>query len=206
MYTGKPEDEGEGLPPGLHARVRSYFRATSRLAHLHAATHDGVWYGGEPEMPQVIRDTNTLVLPKGWHKWKQSDMAAMMTVADVIVVNYALHYHGPPGQPEMRMAEYEAEMRGLFTQLEAFGAQPGKAAVFRETGAQHFPGTGAYAGDQHAHPGVAKGCHCEAMTPEVMRNNEARGGVHAGGCVARIHCALALLRVAVLRCACRGTC
>ena len=182
-----------GLEAGLVARLHKYWRRVARcvvamraqtarkshalprsLKRIHDGTAalGGVWLGGEPEKPEVVRSTGTLVLPKGWHKWKQSDMAALMSIADVIVVNYALHYHGEPGKPETKLPQYEGEMSGLFAQLEAFGRQPGKAAVFRETGAQHFTGTGAYAGDDQAHPGKARGCHCGAMAPEVLRDNE----------------------------------
>ena len=35
---------------------------------------------------------------KGWHKYKHSDMEGQMALADVIVVNYALHYHGDPAK------------------------------------------------------------------------------------------------------------
>jgi hypothetical protein len=174
VFTHDAKQPQGTLGAALHARLRGYWRAVGRFAHLHAATHDGLWLGGEPDKPEVVRETGTLVLPKGWHKWKASDMAALMALADVIVVNYALHYHGPPGHPEQKMEVYEQEMTGLFAQLEAFGSQPGKAAVFRETGAQHFAGTGAYAGDAQAHPGAAKGCHCTPMAPEVLRDNEAR--------------------------------
>ena len=184
------------LEPGLVARLHRYWRRVARcvlafdlraqitpesyaslsrsLKRIHDGTAalGGVWLGGEPERPEVVRSSGTLVLPKGWHKWKQSDMAALMSIADVIVVNYALHYHGEPGKPETKLPQYEAEMSGLFAQLEAFDRQPGKAAVFRETGAQHFTGTGAYAGDDQAHPGKARGCHCDAMAPEVLRDNE----------------------------------
>jgi hypothetical protein len=31
-------------------------------------------------------------LSQGWHMWKESDMSATMELADVIVVNYGLHY------------------------------------------------------------------------------------------------------------------
>ncbi len=172
VYTHDAKGVYPEVEPGLAARVRRYWRAVARLRHLHEATQEGLWLGGLPDAPEVVTDTGTLVLPKGWHKYKASDMAAMMSLADVIVVNYALHYHGPPGKPEEKWSEYEAEMGALFAQLEAFGRLPGKASVFRETGAQHFAGTGAYAGDEQAHPGARRGCHCEAMSPEVLRDNE----------------------------------
>jgi len=71
-----------------------------------------------------------------------------------------------------KWSHYEREMAGLFAQLETFGQQPGKAAVFRETGAQHFVGSGSYAGDNQAHPSVAQGCRCDAMTEATAASNE----------------------------------
>ena len=29
---------------------------------------------------------------QGWHMWKESDMAGTLSIADVVVVNYGLHY------------------------------------------------------------------------------------------------------------------
>ena len=167
-----PHDSGEGMSPELLARVRAYYRRVARYHHLDDATGKGLWLGGEPPKPEVVRSTGTLVVPKGWHKYKASDMAAVLSLADVVIVNYALHYHGPPDHPERMLDDYEQEMHALFLQLDAFAKLPGKAAIFRETGAQHFSGTGSYAGDEQAHPTVAKGCHCAAMSEEVRKHND----------------------------------
>jgi len=90
----------------------------------------------------------------------------------VVVVNYGLHYHGPKGHPELKMQEYESEMRGLFRQLNEFAQLPGRAAVFRETSAQHCVGTGSYAGAEQSHPRAGTPCRCEAMQPEVLWHND----------------------------------
>ena len=172
VFTHDPRDAGEGMEPTLRARLRSYHRRVARYHHLDAASGSQLWLGGEPHNPEFVRSTGTIVAPKGWHKYKASDLAAVLSLADVVVVNYALHYHGPPGQPERRFDEYAQEMHAMFVQLEAFARLPGKAAVFRETGAQHFAGTGSYAGDEQAHPQIAKGCHCAPMSDEVRRHNE----------------------------------
>ncbi len=120
----------------------------------------------------MITNTATFVVPKGWHKYMRSDMAGILSMADVVVVNYGLHYHGPEGHPELKMQEYETEMRSLFGQLEKHASQPGKAAVFRETSAQHFAGTGSYASKEQAHPGKGVGCHCAPMAPDILHDNE----------------------------------
>ena len=172
VFTHDPRDSDDGVEPGLLTRIKSFYRRVARYNHLDGATGKSVWLGGAPLIPEVVRDTGTLVVPKGWHKYKASDMAAVLSLADVVVVNYALHYHGPLDHPERVMDEYEQEMHALFLQLDAFASLPGKAAIFRETGAQHFSGTGSYAGDRQAHPKIAKGCHCAPMSDEVRRHND----------------------------------
>ena len=167
-----PHDSDDGVAPDLLARLKAYYRRVARYHQLDEATGKGFWLGGEPPKPEVVASTATLVVPKGWHRYKPSDMVAILSLADVVIVNYALHYHGPPGHPERMLDEYEQEMHALFLQLDAFARLPGKAAIFRETGAQHFAGTGSYAGDEQAHPEIAKGCHCAPMSDEVRRHNE----------------------------------
>lgn len=166
------ESESVGDDEALSARMRAYWRHHARFSHVHASTAQHFWLGDEPAELEIIHDTHTFVVPKGWHKYKPSDMAGSLTMADVVVVNYGLHYHGPAGHPEQKMAEYETEMRGLFAQLDAFAALPGRAAVFRETSAQHFIGTGSYASADQSHPRAGTPCVCEAMKPEVLWSNE----------------------------------
>ena len=60
---------------------------------------------------QVVGETETFLVVKGWHKYKPSDMEGQMAMADVIVVNYALHYHGDEAKKLGTMEEYEIEMR-----------------------------------------------------------------------------------------------
>ena len=58
------------------------------------------------------------------------ELAALLG-ADVIVGNWGLHVHS-------RVA-YRRLLRGALADLDAFARRPHKAAVFRETSAQHFP-------------------------------------------------------------------
>ena len=51
-----------------------------------------LWLPGPPQMPEAVGQSRTLLVSKGWHKWKQSDMEGIMAIADVIIVNYGLHY------------------------------------------------------------------------------------------------------------------
>ena len=50
------------------------------------------WLGGPPFMPEAVLQSGTLLVRKGWHMWKESDMEGIISFADVIVVNYGLHY------------------------------------------------------------------------------------------------------------------
>lgn len=52
----------------------------------------------------------------------------MLKAADVLVVNYALHYN------DHEMGHYEMEMRHMFKQVEEFAKTPGKAR-----GPEHVP-------------------------------------------------------------------
>ena len=156
----------------LTARRDAYWRHHARYSHIHADSGRHFWLGDEPAELEIVAETGTFVVPKGWHKYQRSDLAGTLSMADVVVVNYGLHYHDPPGQKGGKMAVYEAEMRALFRQLDAFAQQPGKAAVFRETSAQHFVGTGSYAGDEQAHPRVGSPCKCAAMSEAVLWSNE----------------------------------
>lgn len=61
----------------------------------------------------------------------------------------------------------------MFDQLEAFARRPGKAALFRETSAQHFEGTGAYAGKAQSHLTKGSTCVCAPMAPGVAADNVA---------------------------------
>lgn len=85
--------------------------------------------------------------------WKESDMQATMELADVIIVNYGLHYlvcahlTSVPRCSERsccrrlrsqgNVSEHDEMMPRMFKQLEEFASRPGKAVFFRETGAEH---------------------------------------------------------------------
>lgn len=56
--------------------------------------------------------------------------------------------------------------------LGVFGARRGKAAVFRETSAQHFIGTGSFASIDQAHLEMGSRCSCGSMGEDTARNNE----------------------------------
>lgn len=80
-------------------------------------------------------------------------MQATMELADVIIVNYGLHYLVRAGciraaasqrslqssrRPlQANVSEHDEMMPLMFKQLDEFASRPGKAVLFRETGAEH---------------------------------------------------------------------
>jgi hypothetical protein len=79
-------------PGDLHVRLAAFHHTLNELRAKDAAMGGQLWQGGPPEMPQAVAQSRTLLVCKGWHKWKESDMEGIMAIADVIVVNYGLHY------------------------------------------------------------------------------------------------------------------
>lgn len=145
------------LPPPLQKRIRAFWKTHARYTRLK------LWFPDAPLPPWLVKETGTLIGFKGWHKYKHVDAAGFLALADAVVVNYALHYGNA--------TEYGADMAQLFKQLAVHSAAPGKAAVFREANAQHFVGTGSYAGAEQSHLPMGKLCVCEAMKPAVAADN-----------------------------------
>ena len=111
--------------------VDAYSSTLARLTVKDNTEMQGsMWMAGPPGDPSIVHGSGTLIVPKGWHKWKESDMAGLMQLADIIIVNYGLHYQN-------NMSEYQEAMPQMLAQLEAFAEQPGKAALFRETNVEH---------------------------------------------------------------------
>lgn len=80
----------------------------------------------------------------------------LLEAADVLLMNYGLHYAHKP------LGSYERDMRALFRELDGGGA----TALVRETTAQHFPGTGSYT------PGAERAsarCACAAHSRSAAR-------------------------------------
>ena len=94
-------------------------------------------------------------------KREPGNLSAIFDLADVIVVGYALHFSGVP------WPQFEEKMVELWSQLNAFGARPGKFALYREVVTQHFPGTGHYDATEYARrygkaAATRAQCYCEA--------------------------------------------
>ena len=106
-----------------------------------------VWENGPPDKGYYVAESETIISQKGWGRPSPSDTEALLSISDVVLLNYGLHYH--------ILGEYEQAMTALFAQLGAFNRLPGKLAVFRETSAQGFPGTGSYTpGAEHSTGGA----------------------------------------------------
>jgi len=122
------------------------------------------WFPDPPLAPWVVPETGTLLAFKGWHKFKQVDAQGWLAMTDAVVVNYALHYHN--------MSEYTQDMEALMHLLGVHGARRGKAAVFRETTAQHFVGTGSFKSIEQAHLQLGSRCTCGPLSNETAVAND----------------------------------
>lgn len=135
-----------------HPRLQEFVRLFSAVPKDH-------WVGeGAPHMYVYVVETDSIITMKGWAKSSQTDTAAFLSLSDVVVVNYGLHYNS--------MDEYRLAMDQLFKQLKDFNKLPGKTALFREISAQAFEGTGAYT------PGADKaGGGCAPTPPDRAYDN-----------------------------------
>jgi hypothetical protein len=152
----------------MHAVSRSH--DTAKLGPL--------WVGGGPHHVMAILETGTLFVQKGWHKWGEYDMAAVLRLADVVLVNYGLHYAG-------NMTEFEEAAPLMLAQLDAWAAAsqpPGsKLALWRDTAEEHVnvelhePNHG-YLDSEIGHPDANKttGCQCAAERPKDRPSMPAR--------------------------------
>ena len=113
-------------------------------------------------------DAGIIVVNKGWARYNATQLGQLLDVVDVVLLNYGHHYAG------VSIAKYEADMTALFKQLEAWteAAPPGKrGAFFRETGAQHFVGTGAFSSWDQSHPALGSTCVCSPLAGAAAADN-----------------------------------
>mmetsp|Transcript_15089 Transcript_15089/g.32231 ORF Transcript_15089/g.32231 Transcript_15089/m.32231 type:complete len:443 (+) Transcript_15089:256-1584(+) len=82
-----------------------------------------------PKLPQQAR-TGMRMLYARVTTMHPDEVSAAVSSADVILLNWGLHYQ--------RLNEYRDNLHSAFQAFEEHAAQPGKAFVFQETGAQHF--------------------------------------------------------------------
>jgi hypothetical protein len=136
-----------------HPRLQAFVR------RFNAIPKDQWVSEGAPHLYTYVVETDSIITMKGWAKCSQTDTAAFLSLADIVVVNYGLHYNS--------MDEYRPVMDQLFKQLKDFNEMPGKTALFREISAQAFENTGAYT------PGADKvGGGCAPTPPEHAHDND----------------------------------
>lgn len=178
--------------------VPSLLTASTRLAERLQALHsfntgvnmpEGSWWVA----PLVAHARGTVVVRKGYGRYNATSLGLLLPLVDVAVVNFGLHY-GRPSE------EYTGDMERLFAQLDGWVTAGGvddrhgahrwrRRALFRETSAQHFKGTGAFRDMSQARPSgpdaasaagasrldaVDGACQCEAMSAEVEATNEVK--------------------------------
>lgn len=153
----------------LDVRLKEHFHKANAYGMEDAQSGGQLWIGGPPHSPVLLKKPETMFVSKGWHKWKETDMTAQMALADIIVVNYALHYFG-------QEQEFLDHMDKMFAQLSEWGKQPGKIAIFRDTAAEHYAPFGAsdYLESETAHPKAAHGCQCSNFTGPDLAVNKAK--------------------------------
>jgi len=156
------------------AHMKRYHEGMLAVLRGHdARKHGDLWVGGPPQRATMVPQTNTLLVMKGWHKWGRRDMAAVLNLTDVVLLNYGLHYEG-------NVSEYREAMPQMLDQLSAWAAEPSKSALFRETGAEHMNVAendallGGFLDSEPGHPDGTKvaGCQCQqrpATQPSLAR-------------------------------------
>ena len=97
------------------------------------ATNRPLWLLGSrkmaPKLPQQAATGMRLLFERAIN-YQRADMLATVATADVIILNWGLHYHD--------MNAYRSDLASAFEILDEHAAKPGKAVLFMETGAQHF--------------------------------------------------------------------
>jgi hypothetical protein len=170
------DDTERGIGRGridLHVHQLREPEMRARAAQFWEAWFQAHWGAEGPPLPMDTRvlafpETRTLLVFTKVHRLVESRIAALLTLGDVFVVNYGLHYD------TTNHTAYAVDMR----RLAALAA--GRRVLFRETSAQHFPGTGAYATWEQAHTGGTP-CVCAPSTEE----SEARNAVRRFNAIAR---------------------
>ena len=131
---------------------------------------EGSWW----DAPLVSPGRGTILVHKGYARYNATQLGELLDVVDVVVLNYGHHYAGASAD------DYHTDMSLLFDQLDAWmragSAQAPRAAFFRETGAQHFQGTGAFSSWDQAHPKLGDRCQCAPLAPNAENQITAWNG------------------------------
>lgn len=126
-------DECPALDPGMPERARAFYD------RVRAVPTDRWSKGGSPKLAIFVPATGTLVVRKGYGLFAEPDFKALLSLADVLVSGYGLHYH------EGERWVFEGDVDRV-TALAAEWVRGGRGRQFflKEVSAQNFPGTGAF--------------------------------------------------------------
>ena len=158
-----------GRDEALAARIRAFMERKDRGPWGGDAARRS---GGQAHAAVLLPATGTILAVKYASAYYRPDMATQLELADVLVANFGLHYGFVTDEQK---AEYTADMTAFMAQAEAAAALPGRAVLFRETSAQHFPGSGAMTSWQQSHPSNITLCACAPMSAELAASNIVAG-------------------------------
>jgi len=112
------------------------------------ASNRPLWMEGRRKMPPKLPQqatTGMRLLFERAVNFQKEDLEAAVHTADVIVLNWGLHYHD--------MDRYRSDLEAAFEMLDRHAASIGKAVLFMETGAQHFKASDKRGHGQLSHRG-----------------------------------------------------
>ena len=157
-----------------HTVLTAGFELPHRLSALayydkHFGRPEGSWW----DHPLVSPSRGTIMVHKGYARYNATQIGELLEVVDAVVINYGHHYAGAS------LEEYAADMARLLQQLSdwvaASAPAPGSSsnhkprlAVFRETGAQHFQGSGEFRSWDQAHLKLGDQCHCAPLSGDAQ--------------------------------------
>jgi len=111
------------------------------------------------------------------YRYAPAELAALMRDADVLLLNYGLHYPAAHHEAHTAALEYEARIGEAFAHVMAHAREApasgpsgrGVRVLFRETSAQHFAGSGSYT--EGADRLVQGRCSCTKHSLDTSQNN-----------------------------------
>jgi hypothetical protein len=117
-----------------------------------------------PKLPQRAVG-NTRLLYARVTTYQPDEVLAAIGTADVIILNWGLHYQ--------RMPDYSKDLEAAMQVLNEHASQPGRAVLFSETGAQHFKASDArgYTTGEWEHRDKSSDKHCQCQPIEDFNVN-----------------------------------
>ena len=133
-------------------RVTAFYE---RVCAISSAAADRDWSYYHHSEGVYIPETDTLLVHRGHSKYEPG-IAVSLSLGDVVVLNYGLHYGA--AEPAFQ-APPDAFRDGISSLLQLTSTWPGQL-LLKEVSAQHFPDTGAYASTAQK---SRADCVCETM-------------------------------------------